>query len=125
VASDAPSNPEEQALTAERESDRFEVVNTAPRIENLRAERGSNAKVTFDGISSAGAIGRAAYSVDGGDWQIVFPVGQLSDAAKETYQIQLANLGAGEHTVAVQISDRFENMAVAKVTLSAANGSNK
>src|SRR5208337_5003460 len=37
VASDAPSNPPAVALTAERESDRFEVDNTPPLIENLQA----------------------------------------------------------------------------------------
>ena len=38
VASDSPSNPPTQALTNERESERFEIENTPPRIENLRAD---------------------------------------------------------------------------------------
>ncbi len=37
VASDAPSHSPEQALTAERESARFEVDTTPPQIENLTA----------------------------------------------------------------------------------------
>jgi hypothetical protein len=117
VASDSPSNPADQALTNERESERFEIENTPPRIENLRAD-GSTAvvKVTFDGISSASAISKAQYSVDAGDWTIVFPNGLLSDAPKESYEISLNGLSAGEHTLAVQIADRFENSAAAKVT---------
>ncbi len=124
VASDSPSNPVEQALTSERESERFEVVNTPPRIENLKADAGAaTAKLTFEGISSSGALGRAAYSLDGGDWRVIFPVGQLSDSPKETYEIQLPNLSAGQHTVAVQVSDRFENTAVAKTAISIPNKS--
>src|SRR5271156_6006571 len=38
VASDSPSNPTAQALSTERESDRIEIANTPPRIENLRAD---------------------------------------------------------------------------------------
>jgi hypothetical protein len=117
VASDSPSNPEDQALTSQRESDRFEIENTPPRIENLRADASAAAaKVTFEGISSSSAIAKAQYSLDAGDWTIVFPDGLLSDAPKESYQIPLSGLPAGEHTVAVQIADRFENSAAAKVT---------
>ncbi|MGB0037195.1 MAG: hypothetical protein WBP79_17140, partial [Candidatus Acidiferrales bacterium] len=117
VASDSPSNPPDQMLWSERASDRFEIANTPPRIENLRAETSSpNVKVIFDGISSSGAIARAQYSFDSGDWQIAFPVGLLSDAPKESYQIQLSSVAPGEHTIAVQVSDRFDNATTAKVT---------
>jgi len=117
VAADSPSNPADQALTSERESDRFEIENTPPRIENLRADASTPvAKVIFDGISSASAIAKAQYSVDASDWTIVFPTGLLSDAPRENYQISLNGLSAGEHTVAVQIADRFNNSTAAKVT---------
>ena len=109
----------DQALSSERESDRFEIENTPPRIENLRADAAA-AKVTFEGISSSSAIAKAQYSVDAGDWTIVFPDGLLSDAPKESYQIALSGLSTGEHTVAVQISDHFENSAAAKVTFTVA-----
>jgi DNA-binding beta-propeller fold protein YncE len=117
VASDSPSNPPSEALTADRESDRLEIENTPPRVENLRADASApGVKVTFEGISSSGTIARAQYSVDAGDWLVVFPVGLLSDAPKENYQLQLSGLAPGEHTVAVQIADRFDNSAAAKVT---------
>jgi len=118
VASDSPSNPADQALTGERESDRFEIENTSPSIENLRALASSvtTVKVTFEASSSSSAIERARYSVDAGDWMIVFPEGLLSDAPKESYQFSVHGLAPGEHTVAVQIVDRFDNSAAAKVT---------
>jgi flavin-binding protein dodecin len=116
TASDLPSNPPAQALADERVSDRFEIANTPPRIENLRADTGSDlVKVSFEGTSSAVSIAHAQYSVDASDWFTVFPAGVLSDAPKETYQIQLARLTPGQHMIAVQISDRYENTAAAKV----------
>jgi sugar lactone lactonase YvrE len=117
VASDAPSNPSDQALSAERESDRFEVVNTPPQIENLRADSGvPRSKASFEAVSASSTIARAQYSIDAGDWQIVFPTGQLSDAQKETYEIDLPGLSPGEHTLAVQVSDRYDNTVTAQVT---------
>ncbi len=116
VASDLPSNPPAMSLSSELASDRFEIENTAPRIEALRAEgTPGGAKVTFDGISSSIAIDHARYSVDAGEWYIVFPVGLLSDAPKESYSFTVSGLAPGGHTVAVQISDRFDNTSVAKV----------
>ncbi|HSY59465.1 MAG TPA: hypothetical protein VK795_07885 [Terriglobales bacterium] len=117
VGSDSPSNPPDQSLSTEREADRFEIANTPPRIDNLRAEPGSTSvKVSFEATSSLAAIEHAQYSVDAGDWLIVFPVGILSDAPKESYQFQLSGLAPGEHTVAVQVADRFANTTAAKTT---------
>lgn len=117
VASDSPSNPPDQALQTERESDRWEIDNTPPKIENLRAGQGAPATmVSFDAISASGPIAHAQYSVDAGDWQVVFPAGLLSDAPKESYSIGLSNLSPGEHTLAVQVSDRYDNTASGKVT---------
>jgi hypothetical protein len=116
VASDSPSNPPSMTLSGELTSDRFEIENTAPRIEDLRAESvAAGAKVAFDGVSSSIAIDHARYSVDAGDWFVVFPVGLLSDAPRESYSFSVAGLAPGEHTIAVQIADRFDNVAVAKV----------
>lgn len=126
VASDSPSNPLDQALADERESDRFEIVNTPPRVENLRADTsGAAVKLSFEGISPSAAIAHARYSLDAGEWQTVFPGGLLSDALKESYQIQLPGLSSGEHTIAVEISDRFDNKTAAKVTFSVAARASK
>ena len=126
VGSDSPSNPPDQALSNEREADRFEVANTPPRIENLHAQSNSpSATVTFEAVGSSAAIEHAQYSVDAGDWLIVFPTGLLSDSPKETYQIQLSGLAPGEHTIAVQVSDRFANTTAAKITFSASGHSSK
>ena len=117
VASDSPSNPMGEALWCERESDRWEVANTPPRIENLRAGSGIlNTKASFDAVSSSGPIARATYSIDAGEWKILFPTGELSDAPKESYFLELPGLPVGEHTLAVQVADRFNNTTTAKTT---------
>jgi hypothetical protein len=121
VASDAPSNPPNDVLTAERVSDRFVVGNTPPRVEDLKAQAAGNAAtLSFGATSTSGAIARASYSVDSADWQIVFPVGQLSDAPKEDYRWNVPNLSAGEHTVSVRVTDRFGNETAAKTTFTVA-----
>ncbi|SRR5579875_2605769 len=116
-ASDAPSNPANDALWAERVSDRWVVANTPPRIENLRAGSGLlNTRASFDAVSAYGPIADAKYSIDAGPWQTIFPTGQLSDAPKESYYIEIPGLPNGDHTIAVQVTDRFDNTAAAQTT---------
>jgi outer membrane protein assembly factor BamB len=132
VATDAPSNPPEQALTTERESERFVVDNTPPVIEGLKAVSGRSqsgpnnypfAQIQFTARDTTSSIERAQYSVDGGDWIIVAPTGGISDAPEEHYQFSISLPGGGaagsEHTVAVRAYDRFDNVGSAKTTVKA------
>jgi flavin-binding protein dodecin len=86
---------------------------------------GPSVKISFDGVSSAGALDRAQYSLDAGDWQVVLPVGQLSDAPKENYRIEISSVSPGEHIIAVQVTDRFNNTIAGKVTFTVAARSPK
>jgi outer membrane protein assembly factor BamB len=118
VATDAPSNPLAQALTAERESERFVVDNTPPVIEGLRAVAGKlQSNIQFTARDATSSIERAQYSIDGGDWIIVSPKGEISDAPEEQYDFSVTSLSAGEHIVAVRVYDRFENVGSAKTTV--------
>lgn len=123
-ASDAPSNPPEDALSSERESDRFEVDNTPPVIEGLRAEpmvvvasgaspasvpANPEFRLRFTGRDSYSPITRAEYSLDAGDWKQLFPTDRVQDSPQETYELIFRDLAPGEHTVAVRIFDQFEN----------------
>jgi sugar lactone lactonase YvrE len=142
VASDAPSHTPEEALTDEKESSRFEVDNTAPRVENLAARvEGQELHVTFHAGDDFSPIKRAEFSVDAGDWQYLEPVGQLSDSKTENYDFtvllngpqqpaqdapaRLQKRGKGkpaaapssvntEHVVVVRVYDRADNVAIAK-----------
>jgi len=118
VASDAPSHSPGEALTAEKESARFEVDTTPPQIENLSAVlTPGTIHVTFRASDSFSAIKRAEYSVDAAPWQFVGPVGELSDAKTESYDFQVplsaASL-ASDHVVVVRVYDRYDNLVSAK-----------
>lgn len=126
MASDSPSNPPSDALTGERESERFEVDNTAPTISKLEASpTGMNADrsqgVSYDFQFTAShptsSIERAQYSVDGGEWTLVAPTKGISDYKSETYSFTLRGLQPGEHTIAVRAYDRFDNVGSAKTTI--------
>jgi sugar lactone lactonase YvrE len=129
AASDAPSNPPAVALHVERESDRFLVDNTPPAIEHLEVslastpQKGgsltsSTALVKFIARDATSSIDRAQYSVDGGDWVLVVPIGSVSDALEERYEFPIAaGLTPGEHTIAVRAYDTFENVGSAKTTI--------
>ena len=126
-ATDAPSHSPGEALTAMRESTRFEVDSTAPAISGLAATvEGGQVRVHFRAADSFSAIKRAEYSLDAGDWQFVEPVGQLSDSKTEEYDLRIP-LGApavsaaanvsNDHVVVVRVYDRFDNLATAKVVI--------
>ena len=124
VATDAPSNPPAAALKTERESERFEVDNTPPAIDRLEASSASSRSGNSSAISivakftardSASSIERTQYSLDGGEWTLLAPVGNVSDAPSENYEFTLGSLAPGEHTIAVRAYDRFENVGSAKI----------
>ncbi len=137
IASDAPSHTPEDALSAEKQSQRFDVDNTAPRVDSLTAKaEGPQLHVTFHAIDDFSPIKRAEYSVDAGEWQFVAPVGQLSDSKSENYDFNVLlpeapapteeqpsdqkrgrkakSAPTSEHVVVVRVYDRYDNVAVAK-----------
>jgi len=120
VASDSPSNPPAAALTAERESERFEVDNTPPVVEDLHvggpsAKMSGGHAVSFTARDAVSAIGHAQYSLDGADWVLVTPTNGISDAPVERYDFGISAT-PGEHTLAVRVFDSFDNVGTAKVT---------
>jgi hypothetical protein len=125
VASDAPSNPSGEGLSSERESDRFVVDNTPPSIAQLTAESVSaGVRVRFQASAPVSFIARAQYSLDAGDWTLVFPAGGLSDAPRENYDFQLQKISIGEHTVTVRVYDQFENVSSAEAAVRISSSGN-
>jgi hypothetical protein len=124
VASDAPSHSPGEALTASKESRRFEVDTTPPRIENLAASvEAGQIHVTFRAVDGFSPIKRAEYSVDAGEWKYVEPIGRLSDAKTENYDFKVSpesdkdRAASSEHVVVVRIYDRYDNMGAAKTVI--------
>jgi hypothetical protein len=128
VASDAPSHSPGDALTGSKESERFEVDTTPPVVSalNVAQEKVTQAQapctsavhVTFEAEDAVSPIAHAEYSLDAGAWQYVEPIGGLSDAKRERYDVRIPAqaLGGktGEHLIAVRVYDRHDNAGLAK-----------
>jgi outer membrane protein assembly factor BamB len=128
VANDSPSNPPAVTLSTTRDSERFVIDNTPPVIDHLEATtvafRSASAPasqsevVKFAARDATSSIDRAQYSLDGGDWILVAPVGNISDALEERYEFTTSEgLTPGEHTIAVRAYDHFDNVGSAKSTI--------
>lgn len=118
VASDAPANPPGQALTATLESDPFVIDNTPPAIAGLTATRAANVlTVHWKAHDAQSVIVKSEYSLDGKEWVVVEPTTRLSDSLEHDYVLTLPNIAAGEHTIAVRVTDDFDNQAVDKTVL--------
>jgi hypothetical protein len=132
VASDAPSHTPADALSSEKTSERFEVDTTPPVVSGLKASVDpficaglgclGTIHLTFDAEDAFSPIAHAEYSLDAGPWKYIEPVGSLSDARREHYDLHLpvpAQTKPGEHLVAVRVYDRYDNVGVAKIVIPA------
>jgi hypothetical protein len=116
VATDAPSHTPGDALSGDKLSERFEVDTTPPVVSNLNVSLAVSAHVTFDSEDAASPIARAEYSLDAGPWQYIEPVGGLSDAKREHYDLLIpVTAKAAEHLITVRVYDRHDNVGVAKI----------
>jgi hypothetical protein len=117
TASDAPSNPPAEVLTARLVSAPFTIDNTPPKISGLTAARsGGKLTVRWHAADALSNLGKAEYSLDGGDWTVAEPVTKLSDSPELDYELTL-DAPAGEHTIAVRVVDDNDNLAVDKVVV--------
>ena len=117
TASDAPSNTPEQALTSSRESDRFLIDNTPPEISGLAGTaNGAKIDVRLHAKDALNSLSKAQYSVNGGEWIVVEPTTRLTDSEEHDYRFQV-DRGAGETTIAVRVTDAYENESVAKTVV--------
>ena len=103
TATDAPSNPPDQALSASRETDTFLIDNTPPEINGLAAARsGGKLDIRFHAKDALSWLDKAEYSVNGGDWLVVEPTTRLTDSQEHDYQCGGRRASPGEATVAVR-----------------------
>lgn len=118
TASDAPGNPPGQELTSRFVSDPFTVDNTAPVISGLAGTASGN-RLTFKwkARDGRGTIGKAEYSLNGGEWLIVEPSTRLSDAPEHDYTLTIDRPTPGEQTIAVRVTDWYDNQSVEKAVL--------
>ncbi|MGA3028812.1 MAG: hypothetical protein ABSF98_29075 [Bryobacteraceae bacterium] len=116
TASDEPGNPEGEALTATLVSDPFLIDNTPPVIGGLTATRSaSGVRVRWHAQDARSNITRAEYSINGGEWKLVAPVGGLSDSLEEDYDVTIPAAAADGAMIAVRVTDDFDNSSVGRV----------
>jgi len=119
IASDGPSHPDPETLTAERISAPFVVDTTPPLIANLKATlQAKSIQASCEATDATSPIAHAEYSLDAGPWQYLEPVGTLSDSQHEAYSLAIplpVASAPSEHILAVRVYDRFENVGTAKV----------
>jgi outer membrane protein assembly factor BamB len=116
TASDAPGNPAALALTADKESQPFDVDNTPPSL-TVTLQKG-RAQVRAVARDEDSLIRRAEFSVDGGRWEEVHPLDGINDAKEETYEITLPELsGPGPHLVVVRAVDALGNSSTGRVEI--------
>ncbi len=115
TATDAPSNPPDQALAASEESEPFLIDNAPPEITGLSATpSGAKLDVRFHAKDGLSTLAKAEYSINGGDWSVVEPTTRLTDSMEHDYRVEV-DRSAGENTVAVRVSDENDNQSVAKI----------
>jgi hypothetical protein len=114
TASDSPDNPPDQALTAQLESERFTIDNTAPQISGLMGTRsGNRITVAWEARDARSIIQKAEYSINGGDWIVVQPASRLSDSRELKYSVEIQDAGP-ETTIAVRVTDEYDNAGLEK-----------
>ncbi|MBW7995275.1 MAG: hypothetical protein FVQ81_01640 [Candidatus Glassbacteria bacterium] len=118
VAFDSLDNPADRALCSERLSAPFFVDNTAPVIRDLVVDSQADGAVvvSFRVEDTTTRIERVELTLDSGDARPMSPSDDLLDTTKESFRVELAKPGKGEHTVSVQAWDRFFNRTTARNT---------
>jgi hypothetical protein len=115
IASDSPSNPREAALTDEMVSRTFVINNSPPRISvKSNHAQADSVEIRFDAQSDSTPLYQAEYSVDGGDWRIIYPVDGITDGLKEEYVFSVRT-SPGEHSVGIRVTDSVGNVGTGKV----------
>lgn len=113
VASDQPSNPLGEALTASRYSDPVVVDNTPPAIGDAKSTVDQDsATVSLRVVDRTSIVASVQYALDStGDWQGVLPSGMLYDSPDETVKFTVPKLAAGPHQLTIRASDSQGNTA--------------
>ncbi|HUT55695.1 MAG TPA: hypothetical protein VM658_20055 [bacterium] len=113
VATDAPVNPPDEAITAAGVSDRFLLDNRPPLIKKLAVSGG---KVSGKAVDAVSAISGIEFAIDGGNWIPAAPEDGILDSPAESFKFDLpADLAPGLHLVAVRAWDRALNINAAQV----------
>jgi hypothetical protein len=116
VASDRRENAPTEARQAERISPPFVVDNVPPQVE-VRLERweGEAAWITVQASDNLTRLTQAAWSLDGGKWQPLFPTDGVFDKRNKTFRFRVGPLMTGTHVVLVRVRDAAGNIGTGDI----------
>ncbi len=118
VASDEPSNPFGKFLIGELVSKPFVISSATPLVEITGNKvQGKKVEAQFRARVATGRISSAEFSIDGGEWRMVFPVDGIADSAQEEYQISTPELPTGEHVLGIRVTDSSGNTGNSRVVV--------
>jgi hypothetical protein len=118
VASDEPSNPYGKFLVGELVSPPFVMSNSTPVVELIGHKiSGRKVDVNFRARIPAGRISTGEFSIDGGEWNLLFPADGIADSAQEEFQFTTPDLTVGEHLISVRSTDANGATGTAKVVV--------
>jgi hypothetical protein len=111
TASDERSNTPTTKLTGSRITKPVIVDNTPPVIKKYSIENGEKATVLkMQASDQLSAIGKLDYTVDSNnEWISAVPDDLVYDTMDEDFTITIEQLSAGEHVIAVRVSDDLGN----------------
>lgn len=117
VVSDRLSNPKALAREDQLVSKSFIIANTAPTISWQDPQvSGRNATLSFSAQTGASPLYQVEYSIDGGDWAVVFAQDGITDQQQESFEVQLEDLATGSRTVRVRAVDLVGNLGTSLKT---------
>jgi hypothetical protein len=118
VAKDSPSNPSGQFLSGEIVSEPFDIDNTQPTVSVSGTPQitADSARVVFLANDRGSFITRAEYSVNGGDWQTIYPDDGISDGPDERYTVSVP-VRLGEYSVTLRVFDATGNIGNARAVV--------
>ncbi|NLP12412.1 hypothetical protein GX408_18580, partial [bacterium] len=110
-ASDRPTVPEPQALTAEKISDAFVIDNTAPQIS---FSPGASGRQILCRIQDSGnLIDSIEYSLNAQGWKKIYPQDGICDSRQESIAVMIPESFAGSVQLGVKAGDAAGNFQVA------------
>jgi hypothetical protein len=111
VASDRPSNPEKEALTAERLTAPFVVCHTPPEVKVTKTGvQGGRVAIEAKASSPWVRLKEASFAVNGKKWVSVFTADGLCDSRQETFRFRTEALPPGTYVLVVKVKDAAGNV---------------
>lgn len=118
VASDAPSNPPNQALKTELVSAPFWVDNAAPEVNVLsKTLLGSSAVIRFAAVSHGAPLRNAEVSVGENHWHEIISDDGIVDSERDSFTVRLSSLQPGEHVISLRAVDTAGNVGIGKAVI--------